>query len=1295
MHLKYFENKNILAISFSLAIVTVLIFALVNREAYTRESLDAEERPHYEIDAAEQAFYDNISKQKQQDVRMKSATTVENYANGKIKGYWKAKQFSIPSKVNYGFRMIGSAYDKAHNIFYVVSHAGHIWRIDYNEIIPTQTQWTSINHSHAFMTTSRKEWFDVLNWKDGDQVYSRMLRSFNNKIEYSDDEGRNWYSALGILFQETGDQGCVAGSDKGDRAVVLAKVAGAKEVALSYDGINYISCGLNLTSYEYETKLLKPHHTNNVYVVARHTSTSKISIYRMTPDSEVFTLLHSSSVSVKSPTKVIGTFAENKYHFYYIQGNENYYSDDEGATWTKTAVSDYGNTDGNSFVRTIHPDKPQTLFRGYLDVYVSNNKGSSFSNWGHKLGWDVHHMRMYERKDGSYIHLVGKDFGVFLSKTPETRDSYFSINHSSPAQLAYDMDVSDNFGTAFTATQDRGSISFDNTDTPSKTDIRTTDGLRVTLANNEKTIWTWMYFGSIYHTANEGYGTAPIKSVEYSGNWVAGSMIAHPNADNDAVVIANEGQYLSILSYDEEKKSIDVENHTFDFKDYTGQNVTSFGYSPVNTNIWYAAVKDGAFLFSKDGGNTFKKSLSGKLAKGNDQGYNYHRNQQVIKASKLDEKKVFFAGVKNAFYISTNNGLTFKTHSDGLNVWRIRDFELSEDEKFIFAACGIAGPWVFSVEDDKWYPMDGPNVPYVDFTSVSYTPSKGMVQFGTYGYGVLDFKFDRGDNTLVAPVNLSAVSQSFSSVTLTWNDDNSGVDKYQIRRSSDLENFEDVSLVDANSSSFTDRDLIQNTTYYYRVIAKKGDESSLPSDLVFVTTKKIALVNNASWRLIYASSEAEGNSGEKAFDNTSTTAWMSFNNSSFPQELKIDLGQEEDLAAFTYQPASSGVIKSYALYVSNDSLEWGEAISQGSWTDENDAAGIVDFNPTKGRYVRFVAHSVFAGTQVGIAELQLWPGFDSRLDAPINLSTKALSSTVMVLKWENISVNADGYIIERKSDGDYHEVARVTASLTSYFDRELQPYTTYNYRITAYRNDDKSPTSEAVEGTTSATGLISSTSWQVLYKDSESVSNTANKAIDSNTSTWWSSAASAMPHEIQLDLGKEESIAAFSYVPNYANGLGMIKDYEFYISNDKNNWGSPVASGTWTNMQRKNVSFSPQLGRYTRFIAKSALDGGNVTHMAELMLWKSYAGTTPIKTVQEVEVNIYPVPFIDKLSVSLNKDLENYTVQLLDTKGRVIETVSVNNGNAEISLKSDLIPGIYFVKLQGNGQTLIRKIIKQ
>jgi hypothetical protein len=63
----------------------------------------------------------------------------------------------------------------------------------------------------------------------------------------------------------------------------------------------------------------------------------------------------------------------------------------------------------------------------------------------------------------------------------------------------------------------------------------------------------------------------------------------------------------------------------------------------------------------------------------------------------------------------------------------------------------------------------------------------------------------------------------------------------------------------------------------------------------------------------------------------------------------------------------------------------------------------------------------------------------------------------------------------------------------------------------------------------------------------------------------------------------------------------MIKDYEFYVSTDGVNWGSPVATGTWVgDATQKQVSFASTTGQYVRLRALSEVNGNPFISMAEL-----------------------------------------------------------------------------------------------
>jgi hypothetical protein len=50
-----------------------------------------------------------------------------------------------------------------------------------------------------------------------------------------------------------------------------------------------------------------------------------------------------------------------------------------------------------------------------------------------------------------------------------------------------------------------------------------------------------------------------------------------------------------------------------------------------------------------------------------------------------------------------------------------------------------------------------------------------------------------------------------------------------------------------------------------------------------------------------------------------------------------------------------------------------------------------------------------------------------------------------------------------------------------------------------------------------------------------------------------------------VDFGSPQPVGGFTYLPRQNNINGRIKDWRFFWSDDGTNWGSPVASGTFTN----------------------------------------------------------------------------------------------------------------------------------
>ncbi|MEI7945516.1 MAG: discoidin domain-containing protein [bacterium] len=83
---------------------------------------------------------------------------------------------------------------------------------------------------------------------------------------------------------------------------------------------------------------------------------------------------------------------------------------------------------------------------------------------------------------------------------------------------------------------------------------------------------------------------------------------------------------------------------------------------------------------------------------------------------------------------------------------------------------------------------------------------------------------------------------------------------------------------------------------------------------------------------------------------------------------------------------------------------------------------------------------------------------------------------------------------------------------------------------------------------------ISHDGWVIAHVTSEergSEDGSAENAIDGQTAnlwhTEWQKKSPGHPHRLVLDLGKQQTITGFRYVPRQSEGGGRIKDYNFYV----------------------------------------------------------------------------------------------------------------------------------------------------
>jgi hypothetical protein len=134
-------------------------------------------------------------------------------------------------------------------------------------------------------------------------------------------------------------------------------------------------------------------------------------------------------------------------------------------------------------------------------------------------------------------------------------------------------------------------------------------------------------------------------------------------------------------------------------------------------------------------------------------------------------------------------------------------------------------------------------------------------------------------------------------------------------------------------------------------------------------------------------------------------------------------------------------------------------------------------------------------------------------------------------------------------------------------------------------------------------------SLKFVKADSEETAGEDGKganAVDGDTTTiWhtqWQGATPPCPHEITIEIIPPATIKGFTYLPRQDDSEnGTIKDYEFYVSKDGDDYGLPVARGAFeSGKDLKTVKFTAQKCRFIRLKALSEINSEAWTSAAEI-----------------------------------------------------------------------------------------------
>lgn len=130
---------------------------------------------------------------------------------------------------------------------------------------------------------------------------------------------------------------------------------------------------------------------------------------------------------------------------------------------------------------------------------------------------------------------------------------------------------------------------------------------------------------------------------------------------------------------------------------------------------------------------------------------------------------------------------------------------------------------------------------------------------------------------------------------------------------------------------------------------------------------------------------------------------------------------------------------------------------------------------------------------------------------------------------------------------------------------------------------------------------ITRKNWKLVGIEDEK----ATAVLDGDPTTIWHQHKNKkMPVDVVIDLGKEETLIGFRYLPD--QGLwnpGIITHYQFYISNDNVEW-KLVDAGEFSNIKNnplwQSKNFSPVQARYIKLRALRNTDNNNEIGYAEV-----------------------------------------------------------------------------------------------
>lgn len=430
------------------------------------------------------------------------------------------------------------------------------------------------------------------------------------------------------------------------------------------------------------------------------------------------------------------------------------------------------------------------------------------------------------------------------------------------------------------------------------------------------------------------------------------------------------------------------------------------------------------------------------------------------------------------------------------------------------------------------------------------------------------------------------------------------------------------------------------------------------------------------------------------FDGSTHTQWLHSGN--WPAEVVISLGGKYQVAGLGYDDFRGWTrIEDFAIYVSDDSEVWGEAVFTGSIPDRGRT--LVTFPPAQGKFMKLVVFTTSTDNRYFYtAELNVYTVLDpiSTDGKPEKVNRPPVASTDTVLSDSGGTISVSVLNNDFDPDGDSLEISGVSqgSNGTVNYSQKMvfySPETDFqgSDRFQYFVSDGKGGMGSGIVIVNVLAGESQETLQKIPQSQLSVVSPSKSllelaKLFDGNMATGLIQLMDR-PWEIIFDLGSKRWVAGISY-DFYRTLIGNM-NYRVHVSSDTVLWGNAVSTGSIEREGQTLITFPPQQGQYVKLIIFSADIGNSLVTTAELNVYEAIVHAPKQDSLPPVLSNGSPRSILAAgiteatLSVSTNEPTDcRFNAEDPMSFHAMVDTFSTNDGRYHQALVAGLMNGRHY-----------------